>query len=73
TGSFGTPVQTSRPCGRWVVGVFQVRRSRAEPAEFSDYSMFPPAPPDGWPQVAEGIWIPDTHEEVEVMGPSWSA
>ncbi|MEA5187287.1 hypothetical protein VB152_13130 [Xanthomonas fragariae] len=25
TGSFGTPVQTSRPCGRWVVGVFQVR------------------------------------------------
>ncbi|MEA5186590.1 hypothetical protein VB152_09030 [Xanthomonas fragariae] len=26
TGSSGTPVQTSRPCGRWVVGVFQVRR-----------------------------------------------
>ncbi|WP_343125382.1 MFS transporter [Xanthomonas fragariae] len=25
TGSFGTPVQTSRPCGRWVVGVFQGR------------------------------------------------
>ncbi|MEA5188304.1 hypothetical protein VB152_19505, partial [Xanthomonas fragariae] len=25
TGSSGTPVQTSRPCGRWVVGVFQGR------------------------------------------------
>ncbi|PPV00566.1 hypothetical protein XvhCFBP2543_21755, partial [Xanthomonas vasicola] len=25
TGSFSTPVQTSRPCGRWVVGVFQGR------------------------------------------------
>ncbi|MEA5186356.1 hypothetical protein VB152_07630 [Xanthomonas fragariae] len=30
TGSSGTPVQTSRPCGRWVVGVFQGRlKSRA--------------------------------------------
>ncbi|MEA5188393.1 hypothetical protein VB152_20095, partial [Xanthomonas fragariae] len=28
TGSFGTPVQTSRPCGRWVVGVFQGRLKR---------------------------------------------
>ncbi|MEA5188040.1 hypothetical protein VB152_17835 [Xanthomonas fragariae] len=28
TGSFGTPVQTSRPCGRWVVGVFQGRLIR---------------------------------------------
>ncbi|MEA5188269.1 hypothetical protein VB152_19275, partial [Xanthomonas fragariae] len=27
TGSSGTPVQTSRPCGRWVVGVFQGRLS----------------------------------------------
>ncbi|WP_238396038.1 hypothetical protein, partial [Xanthomonas fragariae] len=25
TGSSGTPVQTSRPCGRWVVGGFQGR------------------------------------------------
>ncbi|MEA5187093.1 hypothetical protein VB152_12040 [Xanthomonas fragariae] len=25
TGSSGTPVQTSMPCGRWVVGVFQGR------------------------------------------------
>ncbi|MEA5188250.1 hypothetical protein VB152_19150, partial [Xanthomonas fragariae] len=29
TGSSGTPVQTSRPCGRWVVGVFQGRLSKA--------------------------------------------
>ncbi|SMQ96234.1 hypothetical protein NBC2815_02908 [Xanthomonas fragariae] len=31
TGSFGTPVQTSRPCGRWVVGVFQGRLDNAAP------------------------------------------
>ncbi|MEA5187720.1 hypothetical protein VB152_15770, partial [Xanthomonas fragariae] len=31
TGSSGTPVQTSRPCGRWVVGVFQGRLSRVAP------------------------------------------
>ncbi|MEA5188193.1 hypothetical protein VB152_18800, partial [Xanthomonas fragariae] len=30
TGSSGTPVQTSRPCGRWVVGVFQGRLARHE-------------------------------------------
>ncbi|TWQ61140.1 N-acetyltransferase, partial [Xanthomonas vasicola] len=29
TGSFSTPVQTSRPCGRWVVGVFQGRLIRS--------------------------------------------
>ncbi|MEA5187113.1 hypothetical protein VB152_12155, partial [Xanthomonas fragariae] len=31
TGSSGTPVQTSRPCGRWVVGVFQGRLKRPTP------------------------------------------
>ncbi|MEA5188342.1 hypothetical protein VB152_19770, partial [Xanthomonas fragariae] len=32
TGSFGTPVQTSRPCGRWVVGVFQGRLIKSSDA-----------------------------------------
>ncbi|WAT15269.1 hypothetical protein [Xanthomonas fragariae] len=46
--------------------------SRAEPAELSYSSMFPLTPEGGWPQAAEGDWIPDTPEE-EVTGPASSA
>ncbi|MEA5187931.1 hypothetical protein VB152_17080 [Xanthomonas fragariae] len=41
TGSSGTPVQTSRPCGRWVVGVFQVRLVRHCHAQWSRRSQGP--------------------------------
>ncbi|UKR51663.1 hypothetical protein K4A87_12745 [Xanthomonas fragariae] len=46
--------------------------SRAEPAEPSYSYMFPLTPEGGWPQAAEGVWIPDTPEQ-EVTGPAWPA
>ncbi|WAT14086.1 hypothetical protein [Xanthomonas fragariae] len=46
--------------------------SRAESAEPSYSYMFPLTPEGGWPQAAEGVWIPDTPEQ-EVTGPAWPA
>ncbi|MFA0922234.1 hypothetical protein [Xanthomonas fragariae] len=46
--------------------------SRAETAEPSDSSMFPLNPEGGWPQAAEGVWIPDTPEQ-EVTVPALPA
>ncbi|MFA0924786.1 hypothetical protein [Xanthomonas fragariae] len=44
----------------------------AEPSYSSYSSMFPLTPEGGWPQAAEGDWIPDMPEE-DVMGPASSA
>ena len=44
--------------------------SRAEPVEPFYSSMFPLTHEGGWPQAAEGVWIPDTPEQ-EVTGPAW--
>ncbi|MEA5188382.1 hypothetical protein VB152_20015, partial [Xanthomonas fragariae] len=44
TGSFGTPVQTSRPCGRWVVGVFQGRLIRTTATKATFLTVVGPLP-----------------------------
>ncbi|WP_208588533.1 hypothetical protein [Xanthomonas fragariae] len=46
--------------------------SRGEPAEPSYSSMFPLTHEGGWPQAAEGVWIPDTPEQ-EVTIPALPA
>ena len=35
-------------------------------------NIFPLTPEGGWPQAAEGVWIPDTPGQ-EVTGPAWPA
>ncbi|MFA0924410.1 hypothetical protein ACDH50_14770 [Xanthomonas fragariae] len=63
-----TQVRTMLPPDEQLPGL----GSRAEPAEPSYSYMFPLTPEGGWPQAAEGVWIPDTPEQ-EVTGPAWPA